>query len=103
MAQHSTPAIAHRVATEEALGILDRIRAEIAKGVEGSAPDWGHVGTINAQVAALREIADQMFNEGEYAHAACLRCGGSYSSVDGDPDDHRAHAAYEARLQLAAR
>lgn len=88
-------------ATTQALADLARIAERLTAQRDalrgGQSAHWGDAGTASHTAAAIREIADQMFGEGEYAHVACLRCGGSYAN-GGDPNDHRAHAAYEAVL-----
>ena len=58
----------HHAAT---VALLERITTAIANhdvpGADPEAIHWGHVGSLAHWHRALQEIADQMFNEGEYA------------------------------------
>lgn len=97
-----TASAEHKAHLLASLQILDRLQAELRR--EAARPSseihWGDVGSANDIRRALKELSDQTFGEGEYAHTACLRCGGSYAT-GGDANDHAAHAAYEAALAAA--
>jgi len=90
------------------LDLMARLTRHIAAQRDGlragARADWGHAGSAAATMKALREITDQAFSEGEYAHVACLACGGSYAAASDATGDHAAHRAYEqARLAIEAR
>lgn len=95
-----TPSQAQKAHLHESLRILDRLQREMRREATRPSDDinWGDVGSANDIRRALQALSDQVFSEGEYAHTACLRCGGSYATIGGDPNDHAAHAAYEAAL-----
>lgn len=70
----------HRTA---ALALVERIREAIA--IHDVSPDpesviWAHVGDIASTRRELQEISDRLFNEGEYAEVACLRCPATFAT-----------------------
>jgi len=63
----------HHAAT---LALLARITAAIENHDDAPADSlhWGHVGDIAETRRSLQELSDRLFNEGEHAEVACLRC-----------------------------
>jgi len=73
----------HHAAT---LALLARITEAIANHDDASVEDpdtdidWGHVGDIAETRKVLQELSDRIFNEGEHAEVACLRCPATFGS-----------------------
>ncbi len=68
-----------------ALALVERIGEAI--GNHDISPDpegihWGHVGDIASTRQALQDLSDRLFNEGEYAEVACLRCPAAFATSD---------------------
>ena len=75
--------LGHHAAT---LALLARITEHLANHDDAPVEDpdtditWGHVGDIAETRKTLQEISDRLFNEGEYAEVACLRCPAMFAS-----------------------
>ena len=75
--------MAHHAA---ALALLARITEHLANHDDAPVEDpdtdinWGHAGDIATTRRELQEISDRLFNEGEYAEVACLRCPATFGT-----------------------
>ena len=58
---------AHKAAIDKMLTRLQALSAEDFK-VDPTKTHWGHVGDLENIAQKLREISDQTFKEGEFAH-----------------------------------
>jgi hypothetical protein len=80
-----------------ALALVARIHDALANHDDAPVEDpdtdinWGHVGDIAETRKALRELADRLFNEGEHAEIACLRCPATFAT-----DAEYRHHAFSA-------
>ena len=65
-----------------ALALLARITEHLANHDDAPSEDlhWGHVGDIAETRRVLQELNDRLFNEGEFAEVACLRCPATFGS-----------------------
>jgi len=73
--------LAHHEAT---LALLARITEHLTNHDDATAEGlhWGHVGDAAETRKTLQELSDRLFNEGEYAWAGCLSCGGAIPTAD---------------------
>lgn len=67
---------------QASLALLARISEHLANHDDAPADGihWGHVGDASETRKTLQELADRLFNEGEYAQVACLRCPASFAT-----------------------
>jgi hypothetical protein len=65
-----------------ALALLARITEHLANHDDAPADGlhWGHVGDIAETRRVLQELSDRLFNEGEHAEVACLRCPATFGT-----------------------
>jgi hypothetical protein len=68
---------------QAALALVERIHEALANHDISPDPEsvnWGHVGDIASTRRELQDLADRLFNEGEYAEVACLRCPATFAT-----------------------
>ena len=76
------------------LALLARITEHLANHDDAPADGlhWGHVGDIAETRRVLQELSDRLFNEGEHAEVACLRCPATFgTSTELDAHYRAAH------------